>query len=220
MPKPRGAPWFPPGTETNTKRCAHNREALFVVLRCPNIHPPCLCFSIAIYMQTELKQTTKDLKITNTFLVQYIIKSKTCGWISILPTSNRTQQVGPMGTIMKMSSGDPDSNLYRVISPCISSILRLDGNGGALQQGAPPTKCAIRSASHSHITVRNVKSQQKYCNVVKTGARWTTTWDTHNWQNTRNCTQYSLTWVFFTFWTWCILICLVCTVASFKLSCV
>jgi len=37
---------------------------------------------------------------------------------------------------------------------------------------------------------------------------------------TRNCTQYSLAWVFLPFCTCCILICLMCFVASFKLSCV
>jgi hypothetical protein len=37
---------------------------------------------------------------------------------------------------------------------------------------------------------------------------------------TRNCTQYSLIWRVFAFCTCCILICLACIVASFKLSCV
>ena len=37
---------------------------------------------------------------------------------------------------------------------------------------------------------------------------------------TGNCTQYSVTCVFFTFGTCCILICLLCFVVSFKLSCV
>jgi hypothetical protein len=114
------------------KDVPQSREDLCVLFCCPNIHPACMCFSIAIYIQTRLKQTPKHINI-NTFLVQYKIKSKTCGLISILPTSNRTQQVGPMETILNMFSGDPGSNLYRVISQCIFSILKLDENGGALQ---------------------------------------------------------------------------------------
>jgi hypothetical protein len=82
-----------------------------------------------------------------------------------------------MKIILNTFSGDPCMNLYRVISPCISSIPKLDGNGGALQYGAPPPKYATRNALHLYITVRNVKSQQKYYNVVTTGARWRITWD-------------------------------------------
>jgi hypothetical protein len=84
--------------------------------------------------------------------VQYVIRSKTCGLVNILPTSNRTQQVAPMETTLNMFSGDPGSNLYPHVSFRVSNSTERVGGGAPCNRTPMPLKHAIRKSLQSYST--------------------------------------------------------------------